>query len=395
MAADIYKYIRHNIFLIFGIFTLLLALIWFLFFIPAPDFEALVAQVLPEAREFELVNREPMVFAGVTDGELKGYGVLEKATGYQSDIYILTGVSLEGVIINTLVFEHQETPSFMARLIDSNFFDQFINREIRQGFALDKNIDGLSSVTLSAHGATEAIHQGVKFVGENYLGIDVPSMGRVIGFGGKEGTIIGLMALAVVFSFWKKPKIRVISLLISMVFLGFWYNGFMTYGAIGSLVSGSVPNVLDNIAWHLLVFGAFLLILLTGKNLFCFWICPFGAFQELLAKITGTSYRPSAKIARWAKFLPGFFAWFALMLGLITNNPTSASYEPFATLFSQIGTNLQWILLVLVLLASLFVLRFWCNYFCPVGYVLSLWVKIRAKGVRVWKDRGDGKTISS
>jgi polyferredoxin len=66
---------------------------------------------------------------------------------------------------------------------------------------------------------------------------------------------------------------------------------------------------------------------------------------------------------------------------LAFRQPAAASYEPFGTLFDLTGSWPQWVLLVLVLLASLVIHRPFCNYLCPldpvVGYIgeIRRWVK--------------------
>jgi polyferredoxin len=56
----------------------------------------------------------------------------------------------------------------------------------------------------------------------------------------------------------------------------------------------------------------------------------------------------------------------ALFMAFITLQPTLASYEPFAALFALHGTTLQWLLLFIVLTASLLIQTPWCNFFCPM-----------------------------
>lgn len=70
-----------------------------------------------------------------------------------------------------------------------------------------------------------------------------------------------------------------------------------------------------------------------------------------------------------------------ILLAFFLHTPSVANFEPFAVLFGQDGYGVQWLLLPLVLLAALFIKRFWCNYFCPVGvaneFVVGLGRKVR------------------
>lgn len=379
---------------ILGIVTVFIALGKYLFFTENYNLDNYVSQAIPQATEFKQINREPFVYEGRDDGELIGYAVVEKASGYQSPIIMMVGIDLQGNILNSIVVDQQETPTFFKRLIDNSFFDQFLGRNIIDGFS-DKTVQAVAHATISSNAVTKAINLGTFYVGKNYLHMNIPKLEYQVSFGKKEILIILLMATSVFATYQRKHKLRNFALLYSIIVLGFWYNSFITYGTIASMITGSIPQFSENTSWYILLVGAFGLILFTGKNLFCYWICPFGAVQEILAKISGFSSRPSSKIERYAKLLPGFFAWMALMLALLTGMPTAASFEPFATLFSQVGTNFQWALLPFVVLTSLIIFRFWCYYFCPVGYVLNLWVRLRTRGVRLWKRKENGKIISS
>lgn len=384
-----------KVFFILAITSIILALFNYLFLTEEPDLEPLAFQVLPKATEISQINNKPVVFAGQKNGEVIGYAVVAQAAGYQSDITMMTGVDLSGRIVDTVIVSEQETPSFFRRITDSErFFEQFKGKTIVEGFSVEKNVDAVSKATISSRAITNAINLGANYVGKNLLNLNMPPIPVKVSFGMKEVSIILLMALAIYATYKHKAKIRIFASLFAVFVLGLWYNSFVTYGAIGAIVSGSVPNPPENLSWYVLVGGAFVLILFTGKNLFCYWVCPFGAMQEILAKIGGSGYKPSLQIQKYAKYLPGFFAWLALLLALVTGKPTAAAYEPFGTFFSRVGSMIQWALVPVVMLTSLFVFRFWCKYFCPVGYVLQLCVRLRAKGVRLWRNKEDGKTVS-
>jgi hypothetical protein len=75
----------------------------------------------------------------------------------------------------------------------------------------------------------------------------------------------------------------------------------------------------------------------------------------------------------------------ALFLAFLTLQPVLSGYEPFAALFSLHGTTLQWFLLFLVLVVSLFLTEPWCTFLCPMGAL----EKVLQEGKR-WV--GQGKT---
>ncbi len=120
-------------------------------------------------------------------------------------------------------------------------------------------------------------------------------------------------------------------------------------------------------------------ILLWGRGVYCGWLCPFGASQEIIYKIGEKlgihSYEfPVAVHERlWAfKYL--------VMLGLLAVSMQSlaraeilAEIEPFKTVFS-LHFHREWgyvVYAVGLLLVSAFNRKFFCRYICPLGAALA------------------------
>jgi polyferredoxin len=173
-------------------------------------------------------------------------------------------------------------------------------------------------------------------------------------------------------------RLKIFASVYSVLILGFWYNSFISYGVLVSILAGHLPSP-EKVSWYILFGGAVSLILITGKNLYCMWICPFGAMQDLIDKIGFKGFKRNPFINKYALKIPAFIAWFAAVSALLSGNPTIAGYEPFATLFCQIGTSVHWLLLPVVIFSGFFIRRFWCTYFCPVGYVFNRMAVYRRK----------------
>lgn len=389
MSTNEVKATKDKITFWLAIVSVITALCYYMFFAKNTDIEAVLHQTVPEADNFEQINKEPLAFKALKDNKVIYYCAIDKARGYQSLVAMLAVVDPDGNLKNVAVIEQQETPVFFGRLINKKFIDQFAGQKINNGFKLGENIDAVTGATVSSTAVTRAVNNAVKYIGASQLDISVRDTYSKVEFGRKEIFLIIVMALAVYATYRKKAGIRTFVLVFTVVVLGFWYNTFITYGMLASLLGGSLPPP-QNLNWYVLVGGTLLLVSVTGKNLFCFWICPFGATQELIHKLGVRGFKVSPQIDKWAQKLPGVFAWFALVLAYIIGNPNIANFEPFATLFSQTGTNLHWLLLPLVLFASLIIYRFWCNYFCPVGYVMRLVAKLKRTVEKIWKKAANG-----
>jgi polyferredoxin len=82
-------------------------------------------------------------------------------------------------------------------------------------------------------------------------------------------------------------------------------------------------------------------------------------------------------------------AWTAILLALLLLKPGVTSYEIFGAFFDLLGTNTQFLLVGIILLASMFIRRPWCNYLCPLAPVTDLYRTFRVWIKESWKSFGN------
>ncbi len=155
------------------------------------------------------------------------------------------------------------------------------------------------------------------------------------------------------------------TLLGGLVFLGFAFNSSFVLAHINMVLLGYWPEWQTHFYWYLLIAGLLLFKATEEWNVYCYDFCPFGAMQEIAAKIGGA--RP--KRLRWHDGLvwaQRFLTLAAISLALLYRNPGLSSYEIFGTAFRLEGSNFQFALLAIVLLSSLFLHRPWCRHLCPL-----------------------------
>lgn len=336
---------------------------------------------------YEKLNDSPLIFQVSKDSREIGYLIFEEEVGYQSTVKIASLLDNKGKIIDIKTYFEDETPAFYKRIEESEFFSRsFVGKNIKEGFKVGVNVDAVSGATISSQAITRAVNDGVCFTGRNYLDIEVADLYRGIQFGPTEMSLVVVLILVFIAQTTKWKKLRTFILLYSVIVLGFNFSLFVSYSTIFTVFTGKWPGLLYNLRWYLLVFGAVGVTLLFGKNLYCYYICPFGAFQELeykFAKINILTVKKKHK--KLLHIFPALIAYIALAAALLSHKTKALNYEPFSLLFGRIGVDIQWILLPIIIFSSLFVLRFYCNYGCPVGYVLNLIIKIRSKIKQFWK----------
>jgi NosR/NirI family transcriptional regulator, nitrous oxide reductase regulator len=343
----------------------------------------LVSEVLPEAVE---IRSQGQLYIGLDEtGEIVGYASVGSASGYAAPIEMLVGVNPAGEILGVKVVQQRESPGFFRLLEGNDWLERFHGRSITTPLQLGQDIDAVSGATISAEGVATAIRLAVRTIAADGLNEPLPPENRPIQFGWPEITLLllygaGFAGHKIRNRQWK-TRIRWGTLIAGMVILGFIFTMPLTITMIISLLSGYWPDWTNNLYWYLLIGGILFVTTVDAKNPYCSWFCPFGAFQECLAAVSGAKVFRPLQCYDALKWLQRGLALTAVVLGLALRQPGVASYEPFATLFDFQGTAVRWAFLLIIVLASLAIYRPFCNYLCPLDPVVDFiavtrrWVK--------------------
>lgn len=210
----------------------------------------------------------------------------------------------------------------------------------------------------------------------------------------------------------KKRKIPVLSVIrtVSQVLFFIWLPSLYisAFAGLGELLSSVVSG---SFSWtdtwpSLLALAATVPVTILAGRFFCGWMCAFGALTDwiygIFSKKTGGLVKIPPKADRVLKYLKYVILAVLLILGAAGTVSVSAMspWDAFGMLFTvgsvpQFGLVLSGaaaggILLLLILIGSAFVERFFCRYLCPMGAFFA--IASKGKAVVIDKPReGCGK----
>jgi polyferredoxin len=188
-------------------------------------------------------------------------------------------------------------------------------------------------------------------------------------FGGdqllKLSIMAGLAGLALGVVAVRGYRYRKWLLLVSVGIAGFYLGGLLCPLC-------AVQNVFLkwNTGYLLLFLLPIVLTLLVGR-VYCGYVCPYGAVQELL-HIGKWAPRIPARWRKLLKLLKYAVLIFLVVRVLVTGTEILKDTTPFKALFAWGGTPLTIALTAVFAVLSVFVWRPFCETLCPLGALLSL-----------------------
>lgn len=349
------------------------------------DTLGLLRQGEPAADRYEELEGTYKTYGIYDQGDnLLSYGVVASASGYGGPITMLINVSQEGTLKNAVLVEDSETPLYLRKVLKAGYPENLIGKSVTQPLAVYEDIDVVSGATRTTDGIVLAVEKGMFQVGRTQLGLTVPHL-KTFHVQWQDGLVMMLLLVAVLAAARNMKRLRPWVLVATVFVLGFMENSSLTIGNYMSIVALKMPAFSERPIWYVLVIGVSLVTLLWGRNFYCSWLCPFGAVQEGIYKALNLAdYRPNPRLLSGARKSRWLFLWLAAMLALLFNNSGIASYEPFSVFFDGDGNTSQWIMMLIILVFSMFLLRFWCRCFCPMGTFLDGIASCKRKAKRLF-----------
>lgn len=399
-----------------------------------------VAGFFPAADRMGAFEGEPAAAAVFAGSELLGYAFLtndvKPIPAYSGKpIDTLVGIDLDGTLRGLEIVAHEE-PILVIGISDADlgrYVDQYRGQNIADRVKIGGMsrpgvvaIDGISGATITVMVINASVMRSARAVAQA-RGIPRPAAG-VAAPAAPSGAAApqlalpdaddepiwrlvwrerhvhiallsaGLLVLTaiLVFQDWLAchptllKRVRTGFLIYTLLFIG-WY-------ALGQLSVVNVftfaHSIITEFNWStfladpmLFVLWAFVAVtlLLWGRGVYCGWLCPFGALQELIhiaAKRLGLKSveLPDAVHERlWAVKYVILLLLFGVSLQSLTDAERLAEVEPFKTaIVLHFQREWPFVAYALGLLAlSAFNHKFYCRYLCALGAALTIPGKFR------------------
>ncbi len=316
---------------------------------------------------------------GVLGSLLDTCPVAARNPGYGGPLPCVIGLSPEGLVVGVRLRQNAESPTFVEYVVEEGLLNTW--NGLTTAVASAKPVDAISGATATSLAISGSVQQTLAAQGAPAA--RPPALRRPW----THGLPWGVLALALL-SFLGGSRwapLRLLVRLASVIVLGLLAGSCLSLVIAQNWLAHGVP-------WGRFPFlatlatVALLIPVLTGRNFYCAYACPFGGAQDL----TGFLW------PWWQPRLPrllaaplhavrgaGLITLYVLLVAGVAIDLTAV--EPFAVFQWR---SAPWPALALAggaLFVAMILPRSWCQHLCPTGYLLE-----RCRGLQPRADAAPG-----
>jgi ferredoxin/Na+-translocating ferredoxin:NAD+ oxidoreductase RnfG subunit len=186
--------------------------------------------------------------------------------------------------------------------------------------------------------------------------------------------MLAVLSLASAAFFLKRRALRWVALSVTLVVLGFVDGGFLSVSHITSGIWAGPGVYLRDLPLLLIVVYTVVTTLVWGR-VFCGFLCPFGALQDVIDRVVPRRFKrplPRGLHDRASYVKYGVLAIIVIPALAGSHVSLYQYFEPFGTVFFRSPSLLLWAIAGAFLAASVVIPRFYCRYACPLGAALGI-----------------------
>jgi hypothetical protein len=325
-----------------------------------PDLRS-INEIFPEASDWTEISEN--IFLVISGNDTTGKCVLvTENPGYGGKVPLLIGLKND-TVINIQLLANNETTEFMEYIKAGKLLEQWEGMSIQKVSGLEA--DAVSGATESSNAIIRGMRQGAAL----YLNEEQGNIKRDFASILKDLLFLLVIMLSLLMSYVRSmKKYRWIYLIIVVMVIGIYTGKVLSL----KLLYGWLSN---GIAWKtnwqstLLLLMALSMPLLKRPKFYCNYLCPMGAFQEIINKIS-----PSKKRNIQLKSSPLSLSeiYLALILiSLVLGFQFELSYlEPFMVFLYKVAGTVLFVFAAVIATLSIFFSKPWCAI-CPTGCLID------------------------
>lgn len=308
--------------------------------------------------------------------------------GYNSTTPLTIFLDENDRISEVEICENRETRGYLNKVINSGYLDLWDGLTPKE--AANHNVDAVSGCTFTSVAIEQSLQIRMQELSkqESVFNLDWKLLARQICI-----IVVTILATICFFNPAKTKIIRYVTLLLSIAILGFWTNSLLSLALFYNWMTNGISLAIQ-LPLLIIALLAILLPLFTKKSFYCKYLCPFGAAQEFVGGIRlkakgkkSSALSPQLSVLSSQSMKSIIFNFFAVLRKVILLTLLIivalgvgldlSVVEPFPIFnYQSIGFGVA-IFAGVILVASVFIKRPWCNYLCPTGTLLESIRKLR------------------
>lgn len=326
----------------------------------APD-ATIITRVFPKANNWIETNEN--VFLVLSGKDTTGKGILVTGNqGYGGKVPLFIG--LQGDTITQIeLLPNNETAEFMNYIKEDQLLARWEGMKISEVSGME--VDAVSGATESS----KAIIRGMRQGAASYLNEEQSRLKSDFAGIAKDLLFLLVVLFSLVMAYGKSiKKYRWVYLIAVLLVIGIYTGKVLSFKLLYGWLSKGIPWEAN---WQsiLLLGMALAMPLLKKPGFYCNYLCPMGALQELINKVSPAKKRrirlKNSPVSLREIYLTLILA--SLVLGFVVE----LSYlEPFMVFMYKVAGTALFVFVAVIAIMALFFSKPWCA-FCPTGCLID------------------------
>jgi len=288
--------------------------------------------------------------------------------GYSGPTPLAILLDQEHTIVKVELLKNSEDGPFLQNVIDSGLLKKWDRLKVNE--AVGKQVDAVSGATFSS----TAIIQNMALTLHALEAVKTTPVTPAQRLTVLNWACLGVIALAAISAliFKQSRIIRKIQLWLNIIILGVSSGQFISLSSLSSRVADGYLLSGAGLIVGVMIALAVIVPLFTGRNFYCFWLCPFGSLQETAGSFNSHKLVLPVKLAKVLSYSRGVIVGLLLFLWSCNLGFDLVSAELFPAMLWSAASATMLYGGILVAIVSLFIARPYCRFLCPTGFLMDL-----------------------